>query len=104
MRSLNDVLIETIREVISNVFDDETSQIIFQYIEENGLKNPDGIINVFTNVLPRILGSGYVIIEDLIVETLYSKYGRKLRWKRGYGLKDYINDLINSELKELHGR
>jgi len=94
-RRFDDVFMETIKEVIDNIFDGETSEIIFGYLKESGSRHPDETAQVFANVLPKILGVGHVIIEDLIIETLYSKYGRKLQWKKGYGFKDYILELMN---------
>lgn len=99
MRGFDDVLTKTINEVIRNVFEDETAKIIFEYLNESNSKNLDEKVRVFTNALPKILGVGSVIIEDLILETLYSKYGSELKWRKGYRFADYIIELRDQTRK-----
>jgi len=50
-------------------------------------------VEVFSEALGKTLGSGAVIIEDLILESLHSRLRLELRWKKGYGFSDYIKDL-----------
>ena len=100
MPRFEDIFMETIKEVICNVFDGEVSGMIFSYLKESSSRRPEDVAQVFTEVLPKILGIGHVIIEDLVIETLYSKYGRRLQWKKGYGFKDYILEL-KSQTEEM---
>jgi len=100
MQSFSYVLVDTIQEVIRNVFDDEIAQTILKYVEE---KSPDRLeerVRVFSKVLPDVLGKGAIIIEDLILETLYQKYGMKPQWKRDHRFPDYVLELS----KETEGK
>ena len=91
MQRFNDVLVETIDEIIRNVFEDEIAKIIFRYLKTGSPL--DKKVQIFSDVLPKILGEGHIIIEDLILETLYSKYKLELKWKKDYSFTDYIMDL-----------
>ena len=53
----------------------------------------DDTIRALADSLPKILGTGSVIIEDLILETLYSKLGCQLQWKKDCRFPDYIAEL-----------
>jgi len=100
MQSFSYVLVDTIQEVIRNVFDDEIAQTILKYVQE---KSPDRLeekVRVFSNALPDVLGRGAVIIQDLILETLYLKYGLKPQWKKDYSFPDYVLELA----KETEGK
>jgi hypothetical protein len=50
--------------------------------------------------LPKVLGSGSIIIEDLILETLYSKYNLDIVWKKDYRFADYLTNLRKQTTKE----
>jgi len=93
MHRVNELLLETIDEVINNVFEYETAEVIFQYFKKNSSKKIDDKIKLFIETLPKILGVGSVIIEDLIIENLYSKYNLKIEWKNGNKFMDYIIEL-----------
>lgn len=93
MRSFDDTLMETINEVIRNVFEEDTAEIIFHYLEGSDPKKMEERVQIFTDALPKILGVGSIIIEDLILETLYLKYGLELERKKNHGFTDYIKEL-----------
>jgi len=88
--SFDGLLTETITEVVRNVFDDEIAEIILKYLKENTSGRLDEKVKIFADALPKILGVGSVIIEDLILETLYCKCALELQWKKGYKFTDYI--------------
>lgn len=94
MLSFDDTVIKTIEEVVRNVFeDDETVRVFFQYLKKDDSQILDEWVQVFESSLPKIFGKGYIIIEDLILETLYSKYDLDFVWKKDYKFTDYIVDL-----------
>jgi len=98
--SLDDIVTEAIAEVINNVFEDGTSKIILKFLDENESGTIDQKAKNFASALPEILGSGSVIIEDLILETLYSKLGLEFRWKEDYRFHDYVKELRQTERRE----
>jgi len=86
---------ETISEIVTNVFEDEIAEIILDCLEKDCSKSLDERVQFFEDSLPKILGTnhGAQIIKDLILETLYSKLGSKFEWKQGYRLQDYVIEL-----------
>ncbi|RLI43728.1 hypothetical protein DRO64_05265 [Candidatus Bathyarchaeota archaeon] len=78
MQRLERLIMDTINEVIREVFNDEVAKILFDnFFEKNSSVSFDKKLRAFEDSLPRILGSGAIIIEDLILETLYSRLGVK---------------------------
>ena len=80
-----DVLRGTINEVIRDVFEDETAGVILRNLKDMDSQNAEKNVELFSDALSKILGVGSVIIEDLILETLYLKYGLELKQKKNYG-------------------
>ena len=94
MLSFDDTVKETIKDIIRNVFeDDEAVDSLLQYFQKASYKAIDENIQIMTEALPKIIGSGSIIIEDLILETLYSKYDLDLVWKKDYRFADYLIEL-----------
>jgi len=78
MQRLERLIMNTINEVIREVFNDEVAKILFDNFFKNNSSVPfDQKLRAFEDSLPKILGSGAIIIEDLILETLYSRLGVK---------------------------
>ena len=101
MLSFEDTVKQTIKEIIRNVFeDDEVVESIFQYFHKTRSNAMDENAQILTDTLPKILGSGSIIIEDLILETLYSKYNLDIVWKKDYHFADYLTDLRRQTTKE----
>ena len=98
--SFDDIVTEAIAEVIENIFEDGTSKIILKFLDEDEKGTIDQKVKNFAAALPEILGSGSVIIEDLILEKLYSKLGLEFRWKEDYRFHDYIIELRQTERRE----
>ena len=61
-------------------------------MNKNDSKTLDEKLRILEGVLPKILEEGYVIIEDLILETLYSKYGLNSVFEKDK-FTDYIIEL-----------
>jgi len=89
----DDVFNETVDEVIKNVFEDKAAKSILGHFTASNSEELDEKVKFLTDSLPKILGAGFVIIEDLILETLYLKYGRDLKRRKGYGFRNYIMEL-----------
>ena len=95
MSTIDDVVIQTIYEIVRNIFEDDTAKTIFQYSRETGPESTNERVKAFADSLPKILGAGSVIIEDLVLETLYSKFGLELEWRKNYRFTDYVVELKN---------
>lgn len=91
--NLDIVLTETISEVLRNIFEVETSSLIIGYLDKNGQKKFNEKVKFFAELLPKILGIGSSIIEDLVLENMYLKYGLELQRKKGVGFVKYLTDL-----------
>ena len=94
-RSFGDLFLETIDEVLKQVFGVEGAEIILRWVKSDPRweKNPDKP-DVFLHALRRFLGSGAAPIEKLIIKALYSKLGLKFKEKDGYDSSDYVKELI----------
>ena len=95
--SFDDIVTKTIIDVIRNVFKDDTAEVILEYFKDHNSKKLDERLRIFTDDLPKILGTGSVIIEDLILETLYSKFESELKWKKDYRFEKYVIELGNKQ-------
>jgi hypothetical protein len=94
MLSFEDTVKQTITEIIRNVFEDEELvDSIFQYFQKASSIRMDENAQIMADALPKILGSGAVIIEDLILETLYLKYNLDIVRKKDYRFADYLIEL-----------
>jgi hypothetical protein len=101
MLSFEDTVKQTIKDIIRNVFeDDEVVESIFQYFNKTRSNAMEEHAHILTDALPTILGSGSIIIEDLILETLYSKYNLDIVWKKDYRFADYLTDLRKQTTRE----
>lgn len=95
MRNFDEIVAETVYEIIDNVFENETAELILQFYNENSATNLEERTRIFSNDLSKILGDGFTIVQDLIIETLYFKLGLDLKWKEGYDFSDYLVELRN---------
>ena len=93
MRRFNDILVETIDEVLRDTLEDEKAEIILKYFKGTSSKKVDEKLQFSADALPKILAAGSVIIEDLILETLYSKFQLELKRKKDYTFAEYIMEL-----------
>jgi len=91
------LLLETIGDVLKQVFGKSSAKVLLRHMKKSYSLNWEEIpkrAQVFADALRNILGSsGGVIIEDLILETLYSKLELEFKWKKGYGFSDYVKEL-----------
>jgi hypothetical protein len=99
--NFDDILVKTIKEVLENVFDKNTAltllqYTLLQYIGENDKGKFDTRVQCFSDSLHKILGNGATIIEDLILENLFSKLNVELKWRKDYAFVDYVH-LLSKE-------
>ena len=96
MRSFDDLLLETIDNVLKQVFGEESAKIILQHVKKTDCLKWEEIpkhAEIFADALRKILGAGSVPVENLILKSLYSKLELKFDEKEGYGFSDYIKRL-----------
>lgn len=102
MLNFEDTVKQTIKEIIRNVFeDDEVVESLFQYFHKTSSNMMNENTQIMTDALPKVLGAGSIIIEDLILETLYSKYNLDIVWRKDYDFADYVIELRKQTTKEL---
>ncbi len=92
-------VLDTIKTVLIQIFEDESMETTFKIIKERyGLEVNDipKRPQVFSQALLSLFGEGAAIIEDLILEKLYSDFKMDLKWKDSYKFSNYIEDLIQS--------
>ena len=95
-RSLDDLLLETIDDVLRQALGEEAVKIIYKYIENISHLEREEIAEkpeVFPTELKRLLGSGALLIERLILKNLYSRLQLEFKEKKDYEFSDYIKEL-----------
>jgi len=93
---LADLLLSAVDETINQIFKEEGAKIIFDFIESKCHLKLEEIVEkpeVFSVGLERMLKSGAIVIEKMILKNLYSKLGLKFEEKEGYEFSDYIKEL-----------
>ena len=99
VRRFDDLLLETIDDVLKRIFGGEPAEIIFRHMEKrHSLKRVEILerANDFDDSLQEILGSSTDLIENLILKSLYSKLELKFEAREGYEFSDYIKELMRS--------
>jgi len=101
-RSFDDLLLETMDDVLKQVFGEEPAKVILKHIKKRYSLEEEipERVDVFSDALCKILGSGSVLIENLILKSLYSKLELKFEEKEGYEFSDYIKELNRSAVVE----
>jgi len=69
-------LLEIVDEALAKFFGKDAAEMIYIYLEENGLKKEDipSKIKVFSKVLTEILGDEATLVGSYIKKKLYSKF------------------------------
>ena len=94
--SLNEMLLNVVDETMRRVFREEGTKVIYSYLENSSHLKLEEIAEkpeVFSAGLERLLGSGALVIENLILKNLYRKIGLKFEEKPGYEFSDHIREL-----------
>ena len=93
---LDDLLINVVDETLKQIFREEGTRVIYDYLENNSHLKREEIVEktkVFSAGLEKLLGSGAPVIEKLILKNLYSKLEFDFREKKGYKFSDYVKEL-----------
>jgi len=90
-------LAKMVDEVLKQIFGQSAALIIYNHLENNRSLTPEKIpeeIETFTMGLKDLLGSGALVIEEMILKQLYSSYELEFRGiKEGCSFIDYITKL-----------
>lgn len=93
---LNLLLLNAVDETLKRVFKKPGAEAIYEYIENECHLKREEIgekTNVFCAGLERMLGSGAVMIEKLILKNLHHKLKLKFKEKKGCEFADYVKKL-----------
>jgi len=93
-----DKISKIIDKVLRQVFGEEATHLIYKYLEKNYSLKQDEIaekIEVFAKGLEGFLRSGAYVIEQKILEDIYSSYGllRRLELERVQEECDFISQM-----------
>ncbi len=94
--TLDDLLLKATDEMLRQVFKENGTKVIYGFLGNNSHLKREEIAEkpeVFSAGLKRLLGSGAPVIEDLILENLYSKLESEFEEKEGYQFSDYVEEL-----------
>ena len=100
--SFDNTLLVTIDDLLTEIFNENTLRKIYGTMEKvYSLKKEEipSNIQLFERSLKDMIGSGHTIIEDLLLEKLYSMNGLNYEYKKDYELSDYIIELKSIVMK-----
>jgi len=93
------LILKTIEEVLINIFGKKTFNKILFIMKSNYAlewKEIPKRSKDFSVALHQILGTGSIIVEDLIIESLYNNLGMELPQRKDASFSDYIDHLTKS--------
>jgi len=94
--SLDDLLLSVIDETLKYVFKEPGANVIYDYLRNQCHLKREEIAEkpeVFSAGLERLLKSGALLIEKMILTNLSSRLQLKYEEKKGYKFSDYIKEL-----------
>ena len=94
--TLDDLLLEVADEMLKHVFRETGTKVIYDFLENNSHLKREEIAEkpeVFSAGLERLLGSGALVIEKLILKNLYRKLELRFEEKKSYVFSDYVKNL-----------
>ena len=91
------IIITTIRKTLHNIFGKRVVTSFNKALRAHSLRWEEIPYNsmLFSEILEKIVGRGYVIIEDLIIENLYEEMGLQYEYVKGYKINDHIERMRN---------
>ncbi|MHA2428039.1 MAG: hypothetical protein ACXADB_08460 [Candidatus Hermodarchaeia archaeon] len=92
-------VVDTVKTVLIEIFEAKSAETTFRILRESyGLEGKDipKRPHIFSQALVSLFGKGAVIIEDLILEKLYTACKREFNWKESYQFSNYIEDLTQT--------
>lgn len=93
---LDDLLLEVADEMLKHVFRETGTKVVYDFLESNSNLKQEEIAEkpeVFSAGLERLLGSGALVIEKLILKNLYRKLELRFEEKKSYVFSDYVKNL-----------
>ena len=94
--SLDDLLLNVVDETMKQVFREAGARVIYDYLGNKCHLKREEIAEkpkVFSADLKKLLGSGAIVIEKMILKNLYGKLELEFEEKDGYEFSDYIYEL-----------
>jgi len=92
------LILKTIEEILTNIFGRETFNKMLLVMKKNYALEWREIprrSKEFSIALNQILGTGSMIIEDLIIESLHDAFGFEITRKKEFSFSDYISELTS---------
>lgn len=89
-------LVRTIDTQLKQVFGETGASVIYQYLQSTLSLRQEEIprkLEVFSEGLDKFLSSGARVVEKVILDGLYSDFGREFQFKEGYSFADYVEEL-----------
>jgi hypothetical protein len=89
---------ETINEILNRILGEGTSDIIINVLSKKTLNNKIGnteYAKLFSNELKDLIGTASVVIETLVLKSLYYKLRSPYEEIEGFQFLDHINKLEN---------
>ena len=102
MERLDDLLVDVVDETLKEVFRDEGTRAIYDYLENKSHLRREEIAErpeIFSAGLEMLMVSAAQVIEKMIVKRLYSKLGLRFREREGYEFSDYVKELRSAVAK-----
>lgn len=100
--SVDNLILETMDSVLRKILGEGSAEIITLYAKKSySIKGEETLkrVEALAEALRKILGFSSTIIENLILNSLYSKLELKFEDKKNYEFLDYIKDLRNSKFQ-----
>jgi hypothetical protein len=95
-KKLNDVLVQVIDDTLKQVFKQQGTKVIYDYLEKNPELRIEEITEkpeLFSESMRKLLGSAAPVIEDLIIKNLYTQLNTEFEDRDGYEFSCYIKEL-----------
>lgn len=92
-KDFEQLVLDSIDEALVHLFNETATKAIYAYMENTcNLKREDLAkkIDVFSTSLESLLGSGALVIENLILKILFSKVQLEFVERENYRFSDYI--------------
>jgi len=93
---LDDLMLNVVDKTLKHIFRESGATLIHDYLENNCHLKREEIAEkpeVFSADLRKLLKSGAVVVERMILKNFYSELHLKYEEKQGYEFQDYIKEL-----------
>ena len=97
MESPEDLLLQVIDKTLNQIFREEGASVIYDFLEmQSQLKREDisSKTKAFSAGLMKLLGSGALVIEELMLKNLCHLLELKFVQKKGHSFSDYAKALM----------